>query len=63
MNFDEASQLLKDVEAAMYLGVSRSWLRLARCRGDTREAPSHVRLGRRVYYRVRDLAEWVSRLG
>ena len=63
VNFDESSRLLTDAEAAEFLGISRSWLRLARCRGYERDAPPHVRLGRRVYYRFRDLAEWASQLG
>ncbi len=57
-----SNPLLTPQEAAEYLGVSLH--RLAYCR--RREAssdPPFIRVGRRVYYRVTDLRQWVDQLG
>ena len=43
---------MNDVEAASYLGISRSWLTKLRVRGG---GPPHVKLGRRCLYRRSDL--------
>ncbi len=43
---------MNDVEAAAYLGISRSWLTKLRVRGG---GPPHVKLGRRCLYRRSDL--------
>lgn len=43
------------VEAAQYLGVSKSFLDKARIYGG---GPSHMRFGRAVVYSTEDLDEW-----
>lgn len=48
---------LSTVEAAEFLGVSKSYLDKLRCNGD---GPVHAKLGRRVIYDVRELESWVE---
>jgi len=49
--------LLARAEAAAYLGVSISWLARRQAGID---GPAEVRLGRRVYYRMRDLDDYID---
>ncbi len=54
---------LTEVEAAIYLGVSRSTLRHGRCEGrrDGRmPPPPFVRLGRKIVYLKDDLDAWLA---
>lgn len=54
---------LTEVEAAIYLGVSRSTLRHGRCEGrrDGRMLPPpFVRLGRKIVYLKDDLDAWLA---
>jgi excisionase family DNA binding protein len=48
----QSETYMNDVEAAAYLGISRSWLTKLRVRGG---GPPHVKLGRRCLYRRSDL--------
>ncbi len=49
---------LTEAEAAQYLGVSRSFLRKARCYGG---GPRYCRLGKRaIRYRKQDLEAWAE---
>lgn len=50
------SQLMNVKQAALYLGVSESWLNKKRGEGN---GPKFVKLGRRVLYDSRDLAAYV----
>jgi len=58
MNNDRSLQLLTSAEAALLLGVSRSWLAKSRLRGD---GPRFVKLGRSVRYREDDVHDYVRR--
>ncbi len=46
-------KLLSTVEAAVYLGVSRSWLNKKRCIDS--DGPRFCKIGRRVLYDIADL--------
>ena len=50
---------LTDPEASRYIGMSTSWLRQSRMRGDP-EAPPHVKIGRSVRYLRNDLDRWLE---
>lgn len=56
-------KLLTEEECAIYLSVSKAFLRAARCTGTIpgrREAPPFVRLGRMIRYRRADLDAWIE---
>lgn len=53
----ETDRLLKDYEAARYLGVSSGMLRGLRVRGG---GPMFVKVGRLVRYRRESLDAWVA---
>ena len=56
-------RLLTEAETATYLGVSRSYLRAARCYGDKpgrAESPPFVRLGRTIRYPRETLDRWID---
>ncbi|MHC4705579.1 MAG: helix-turn-helix transcriptional regulator [Planctomycetota bacterium] len=60
-----ADPLLRQNEAAQYLGVSPAHLRLSRHTGELFkgcEAPRYVKLGHAVRYRKSTLDEWLSGL-
>jgi excisionase family DNA binding protein len=52
-------QLLTEKEAALYIGMSRSFLARARMIGD-KNAPAFFKLGRSVRYRVAELDAWLE---
>ena len=57
--------LLSEKEAALFLGVSVSFLRKSRCDGALKgrtSAPPFVRVRGRCYYRLADLIAWVADL-
>ena len=51
----------KDAEAAHYIGMSESWLRQSRMRGNP-EAPPYIKIGKSVRYLKTDLDDWLDRL-
>jgi predicted DNA-binding transcriptional regulator AlpA len=53
---------LKEDEAAKFIGMSVSYLRLSRMRGTTKctDAPPFVRIGKAVRYLPRDLDAWLE---
>ncbi len=51
-------RLLSEPEAALYLGVSRSFLAKSRCKGG---GCRFAKIGRRVGYDIRDLDEYTER--
>ncbi len=55
------SPILKDPEAAHYIGMSESWLRQSRLRGNP-EAPPYIKIGKAVRYLKADLDAWLERL-
>lgn len=59
-----APRLLSEIEAAKYIGMSRSFLRQARMDGarENRLAgPPHIKLGKRcVRYELNALNEWID---
>ena len=64
---DAAEQplLFDEKRAAVYLGVSLSYLRKSRSEGSPAgrtPAPVFVNIGKRVLYRLRDLNAWVDSL-
>ncbi len=50
---------LRDREAAIYIGMSESWLRQARMNGNP-DAPPFVKIGRAVRYLRDDLDTWLE---
>ncbi len=52
---------IKDAEAAHYIGMSESWLRQSRMRGNP-EAPPYIKIGKAVRYLKADLDGWLDRL-
>lgn len=52
------SPYMNVVEAADYLGLSKSWLDKLRIDG---KGPAHYRIGRQVRYRIEDLDAWAER--
>lgn len=55
------SPTLKDPEAAHYIGMSESWLRQSRMRGNP-EAPPYIKIGKAVRYLRSDLDAWLQQL-
>jgi len=56
-------KLLSEADAAEFLGVSRGWLRQARCQGPREgraQAPAYIKSGRVVRYTREDLATWIQ---
>ena len=56
-------QLLNEQAVAVFLGVSRAWLRERRMSGIRRgltPGPPYVRLGRAIRYDLRDLEQWIA---
>lgn len=52
------ADILREADAAKYLGVSRSFLRIGRMHG---RGPAYVKLSTRALgYRLCDLDQWVS---
>lgn len=60
MRAQTPDRLLTELNAAQYLGVSRSWLQKARCHG---YGPAFVKLrrGGGIRYRPSDLETWLER--
>ena len=52
---------LDEVKAAFYIGMSRSWLRQSRCGATATPGPRFYHVGRRVFYWIPDLDEWITR--
>jgi|GEM_PF-3252661 len=50
---------LRDPEAAAYIGMSESWLRQSRMRGNP-DSPPWIRIGRSVRYLRSDLDIWLA---
>ena len=55
------SPTLKDPEAATYIGMSESWLRQSRMRGNL-GAPPYIKIGKAVRYLKADLDAWLEKL-
>ena len=53
------SQTLPDREAAIYIGMSESWLRQSRVTGNP-DAPPFLKIGRSVRYLRADLDIWLE---
>jgi predicted DNA-binding transcriptional regulator AlpA len=59
--FEAAGEILRDRDAARYVGMSESWLRQTRMLGRT-DGPPFVRIGTRaIRYRRLDLDRWLDR--
>ena len=54
------SRTLPDREAAIYIGMSESWLRQSRVTGNP-DAPPFLKIGRSVRYLRADLDIWLER--
>jgi predicted DNA-binding transcriptional regulator AlpA len=50
---------LKDPEAARYIGMSESWLRQSRMRGNP-DAPPYLKISKAVRYLRTDLDDWLE---
>ena len=55
------SPILKDPEAARYIGMSQSWLRQSRMRGNP-DAPPYIKISKAVRYLKADLDAWLEKL-
>lgn len=53
----DAPEILNTQQAAEFLGVSKQFLEIARCRG---EGPAYSRIGRLIRYRKEVLLAWVA---
>lgn len=54
---------LNEKEAAVYIGMSPSFLRQARSNGDRLNrtpSPRHIKIGRSVRYLIEDLNSWLD---
>lgn len=49
--------VVREADAALYLGVSQAYLRKAR---RLRQGPAFIRVGRMVRYQIRDLDHWLT---
>ena len=49
---------LSTKDAAIYLGMSESYLEKARCIGKGTPGPSYYKRGKKVLYKVEDLDRW-----
>jgi predicted DNA-binding transcriptional regulator AlpA len=57
-NIPTRSDILREPDAARYVGMSRSYLRIARMHG---RGPAYVRIGvRAIGYRLCDLETWLA---
>lgn len=57
-NISTRSDILREPDAARYVGMSRSYLRIARMHG---RGPAYVRMGvRAIGYRLCDLDTWLA---
>ncbi len=54
------SPLFKDPEAAHYIGMSESWLRQSRMRGNP-DAPPYLKISKAVRYLRTDLDDWLEK--
>lgn len=57
-------QCLTETEAAMYIGMSRSFLAQDRCNGKRKNrtlGPRFIKMGRAVRYLLNDLDEWLEK--
>ncbi len=57
-------RLLTEKEAAIYLGVSRQFLRKGRMEGhrpNHAERPPFIKSGRMIRYSIDDLSDWIDR--
>ena len=57
-------RLLKEADAARYLGVSRIWLRKCRSNGPRAghaDGPEFIRAGRMIRYSLDALDAWIAR--
>ncbi len=48
---------LGEADTAIYIGMSRPWLRLQRMKGT---GPAYIRIGRTIRYDIRDLDAWLA---
>jgi hypothetical protein len=58
-----AGRLLREKEAALYLGCSRDFLRHGRCYGHLAgrtPTPKFRKIGRNVFYEITDLDAWIE---
>lgn len=58
-NETQTQYILREPEAAVYLSLSRQWLRLKRTKGQ-HGGPPYIKAGRSVLYDVRDLDAWLQ---
>ena len=62
---DIKKNAFNEIEASIYIGMSRSFLRQGRSNGDRpgrTPAPPYVRIGRTIRYRRQDLDAWLESL-
>lgn len=59
MNNTDIKSILTEKETAQYIGMSISWLRQSRMRGD-KDAPPFLKIGKSVRYRKSELDAWLD---
>lgn len=60
----EQKHALTESEAALYIGMSRSYLRKDRCEGHRKgrtPGPPYIRVGTAIRYLVSDLDAWLNK--
>jgi len=57
---ETSRRAISEIDAARYIGMSRSWLAQARMNRNP-DAPPYLKIGRSVRYLVDDLDEWLVR--
>ncbi|MBI2834772.1 MAG: helix-turn-helix domain-containing protein [Acidobacteria bacterium] len=53
----KSQEILREVDAARFIGMSRAYLRMSRWRGS---GPPYLRIGRSIRYRVAALDKWLD---
>lgn len=56
-------EVLTEIEAAKYIGMSQSFLNADRSNGPRKnrtKGPAFIKIGRAVRYRINDLDEWIQ---
>jgi len=62
-HIQDARRAMSEIEAAIYIKMSRSFLRQDRMNGirlNRTPGPRYVRIGRRIRYLIDDLDQWLT---
>ena len=59
MSFNTQNEVIDEKDAARYICMSESWMRISRCKGHP-DTPPFIKIGRSVRYRTSDLDNWLE---